>query len=142
MATAYLATKAQTGIQPRYVENGRVDVVSSYALTGAFVINDTVQICTVPAGASILSIKIDSPDMDTGGTAFTFDIGDATTADRFAAASTQLQNAGIYEALTVVGSFGYTYSAATALKFKVHAAATTAPTTGTINFVVSYTMDP
>ena len=142
MASTYLATKAAAGIQPKYVENGTISLSSSYTFAAAFVINDVITIGAVPAGATIQGIDVDVPSLDTS-TGVTWSVGDASSAGRFIANNTSGRSStgAIVYGPSVVGSLNYTYAATTPLQMKITAAPTSGATSGTINFVVQYSMD-
>lgn len=140
MAT-FLSNKAQPGVEPKFLPAGAIDVVATYTFAAAPSANDLVQLMTVPAGAVITGVTLDSDKIDTNGTpTMTFDVGDGTTAARFISAATTPQAGGIAYA-GVAGTVGYTYTANTALFLKVHAAAATFAS-GTVRVCVEYTMDP
>lgn len=140
MAT-YLSNKAQPGVEPKFLPAGAIDVVAVYAFAAAPSANDLVQLMTVPANATITGVTLDSDHIDTGGSpTMTFDVGDATTANRFIAASNVAQTGAIAYA-GVPATIGYQYTANTPLFLKVHAAAATF-TAGSVRVCVEYTMDP
>ena len=57
--------------------------VKCFDWTGDAAQNDTVQFCTLPKGARIIEGFLDFTDL---GTSVTLDVGDGTTADKYAAA--------------------------------------------------------
>jgi hypothetical protein len=95
----------------------------SFLVATALVINDTINLISIPAGVFLEDFFISFPDLDSG-TSLTWDIGDSGLATRYISAGTQGQAAG-----TLVGSTGavafslpHYYSAADNLIAKVHAA--------------------
>lgn len=139
--TTYLSNKAQPGIEPKYLAAGAIDVVATYTFASAPSANDLVQLMTIPSGATITGVTLDSDKIDTNASGtLTFDVGDGTTAARFISASTVGQTGGVAYA-GVAATVGYQYSANTALFLKVHAAAATFAS-GTVRVCVEYSMDP
>lgn len=139
--TTYLSNKAQPGVQPKFNANGVTAVCASYAFATAPSLNDLVQMMTIPAGATILDVILDSDDLDSNASpTIKFDVGDGTTAARFIAASTVPQAGGVAHA-SVAASTDYTYSANTPLYVKVNTAAATFQA-GTVRLTALYTMDP
>lgn len=139
--TTYLSNKAQAGVSPKQNHIGSIPVYASYAFASAPALNDLVQMMTIPAGATIVSVVLDSDKIDTNGTpTMKFDVGDGTVANRFLAASTLPQTGGAAVA-NVAAAYGYNYAANTPLFVKVNAAAATFAA-GTVRLLVEYTMDP
>jgi hypothetical protein len=113
-------------------------VQSTFAITAAFVINDVVKFLTVPAGVYITDIKLDVPQLDTNGSpTITLDVGTSGAAQAYLAASTVGQAGGVAVA-NVAGTIGATFTTATVIQMKVHAAPATGVTSGTITLQVSY----
>lgn len=141
MATAFLGTKAQPGVQPHFLPAGAVSVYSSYTIAAALVISDTMQMMTIPAGARLIDLVLDSTDLDTGGTpVITLDVGTAGTSALFIASATIGQASGITR-MSVAGSCGYAFSVDTAIIVKVAAAPQTGATTGTVGLAVTFVLD-
>lgn len=103
-------------------------------------INNTIELLWVPKNAVITGITFACSDIDTNGTpTVKFDIGDSGSANRYLAASTIGQSAGITNAIAQ-GGFLYKTTADT----KIIATVNTAPATaaaGTITFGVTYVLD-
>lgn len=139
--TTFLSNKAQAGIQPKFTASNSIPVYASYAFASAPSANDIVQMMTIPAGATIVSVVLDSDQIDTNGTpTMSFDVGDAANPTRYLSASTLPRTGGAAVA-NVAAAYGYQYSANTPLQVKVHAAAATFAA-GTVRLLVEYTMDP
>lgn len=141
MTTNYLSNKAASTVQPKFNASGSIPVYASAALTTALGVGDTVQMMTIPAGATIVSVVLDSDSLDSNASkTIKFDVGDATVANRFLAAST-LPQAGGAAVANVAAAYGYQYAANTPLYVKCNTAAATWQN-GTVRLLVEYTMDP
>lgn len=146
MASTFQSDAVDAGIPPR--DDTGVGVVSKtahYTVAAALVVNDVIQMVTVPANATILEIILAATDLDTDGTpAIVLDVGDGDDTDRFIDGSTIGQGGGVDRLGTgVVGgvaAVGYTYAAEDTIDVKV-AVAPDAGATGTIDLTVLYTMD-
>jgi len=129
-----------TGSQAKWLPTGVIARAVTITPTAAG-LNDVWKVLDVPAGATIVGIKLDAADLDSNASpTITLDVGDATSAQRFIAASTAAQAGGIVTE-SVVGCLGYNYTAQTTIQIKVHAAAATFQS-GNVTLVVSYTIDP
>lgn len=137
--TTYLSNKAQPGVGPKFNHTGSIPVYATYAFTSAPALNDLVQMMTIPAGATIVSVILDSDKLDTS-TGMTLDVGDGTVANRYLAAS-NLPQAGGAAVANVAAAYGFQYTVNTPLYVKIHAAAT-AFQAGSVRLMVEYTMDP
>lgn len=163
MATVYLGSKMAAGVQPRILPEGYETIeISTFAITAAFVINDTVQFLQLEGNPSITnngpvisSVTMDVPSLDSS-TGIVTAVGDSGTAGRFISGATVGRSStGGIQSANVAGTIGYapfasTYNTYTTASlqtytfiFKVTTAATgTAATTGTIALKVGYTVDP
>lgn len=162
MATTYIGSKAQAGVQPRVLPYGvEVSEISTFVITAAFVINDLVNFITLEAnpsitgnGPTITGVTADIPSLDSS-TGIVTAVGDSGTAARFITGSTVGRSgAGGIQVMNVAGTIGYqpfassfgTYTTVSlqlyTIVFKVTTAATgTAATSGTIALKVTYTYD-
>ena len=114
-----------------------VNVTGSFATT-TLGLNDTYTFCFIPAGATVVSVGLQFPAMDTNVTPLlTWDLGDtANSATQYLSANTTGRAAG-----SVIGTgVPLYYSADDNLILKVHAAAATG-VQGTIRFAVSFVLD-
>ena len=82
---AYLANKAQPGVNPKFIEQGQVAVCSVFALTAALAINDTITFLSLPLNAVVFDVCISSDTpLDTNvASTLSFQIGDAVLATRY-----------------------------------------------------------
>lgn len=139
--TTYLSNKAIPGVSPKFTASNSIPVYASFSLTSAPALNDLIQMMTIPAGATICSVVLDSDKLDSNGTpTIKFDVGDGTVANRYLAASTLPQQGGAAVA-NVAAAYGYQYTSNTPLYVKVNTAAATFQA-GTVRLLVEYTMDP
>jgi hypothetical protein len=138
MASTFKSTKVATTI-PAKSGIGVTCITATYALTTNLIINDVIQVCTIPAGATILDATVATPDVDSA-TSLVWDLGDGDTTGRFISSSTVGQAAGVAR-LSVVGGLGYKYTAEDTIDYKVTTAPGTGVTSGTIRFMVLYTLD-
>lgn len=112
-----------------------------YTITQAFIINDRVFLCQIPAAAAgtdklitLLEWYIDVPDLDAA-TAIALQLGDSTAADALMAAETSVGQAAGKIYTQVNGVAGYlpkSYAVNDNIILKVSTAPTTGATTGVI----------
>lgn len=127
--------------QPKYIQNENITVVSVFTPTAAG-LADLWQMLTVPVGATIVDVSLDSTRIDSS-TGLTLSVGDVTVPARFILATTIGQTAGGGLArMAVRGGLGFVYAANTLISVTVAAAATTFVAAGTVTLAVTYTMDP
>lgn len=161
--TIYNASKMQTGVIPKLLPFGVTQEISSFVITAAFALNDTVNMLKIPSnpgispganGPVIIDTILDLPSLDTS-TGIVTALGDATVAGRFQTGNIiGRSGAGGIARTNTAGAVGYapfaalfnTYTTISyqeyVVIFKVTTAATgTAATTGTITCAVSYTVD-
>src|ERR1043166_7311373 len=112
-----------------------------YTITAAFVINDVVKLCRIPAGVVVYGYFIDVPDLDSS-TGIRLALGDNTTANLYITGEATV---GVGAGKLTPGSQGVaaaipkSYSAANDFALKVTTAATgTAATTGVFRGHMSY----
>ena len=166
MATAYVAGIQGGDQYPTLVGMNAVQM-APFTNSVAFVVNDTLLIGQIPAGAMLIDVRIDLPQLDSsGGPSLTLDLGTdlstgnqglgsagivaASTAGRAASGSANILSTG--DANYVHGSIPFVYvpkaSAITTgvlpvvcnLVMKIHAAAATATTGGVIYAYYRYFM--
>jgi hypothetical protein len=112
----------------------------SYALTGALVLDDIIQMVRIPAGATVLDVTMKVPDLDTGGSpAITLDVGYGGDDDYWIAASTVGQAGGFVRA-TATTTIPLTFTESDTIDIHVDTAPATGATTGTLYLTVYYTM--
>lgn len=162
MATVYTGSKALTGIIPKLNHIGVTTEIATFAITAAFVINDTVNMITLQSdvsvpvtfGPSINDVILDVPSLDSS-TGIVTAVGDSGSAGRYISGATVGRSGtGGIQYNNVAGSIGYapfassfgTYTTVSlqnyTIVFKVTTAATgTAATSGTISLLVRYTID-
>ena len=102
--------------------------------------NDVINLFYVPKGAVIVAAVVSATDMDTGGPTLAFNIGDAASNGRIFAA-TAVGQAGTLSTAMAAGAHLYKFTADTLVSAFVSAAATT-PAAGTLNFSLTYFVDP
>lgn len=140
MASTLTSSKVAATVMARKVED-LTAVWASYELTAALVINDVIQMVKVPAGATILDVKVMADDLDTGSSpAIVLAVGDGTTADRFITGSTIAQGGGI-ASLGVATGLLYQYTADDTIDVKITTAPATGATEGTIAVMVLYSLN-
>lgn len=140
MAT-FNTNKASSTIPVKVLASRDITVVGSYAITAALALNDVIVGPSIPAGATLLGVRIDVPQLDTGGSpALKLDVGTSGTAAKFISASTVGQAGGIATA-SVAGTIGYQPTSNTPVQVKVNTGPATGATSGTVVIAVTYTMD-
>jgi len=102
-------------------------------------INNTVQLCVIPAGFVVMSLFASATDMDTGGPTLTLSLGDTGSTARLLSASV-IGQAGTSTATIVATAVGFKYTVDTNLQLLVAAAATT-PAAGTLTVYLGGFMD-
>lgn len=152
MATTYKSIEITNGYAiPAPMTGAVAEVVCHFVQTAAFVINDIVQMVQVPNGYQVTEVKLDTQQLDTGGSpAITLDVGDATTPAAYISASTVGQAGGVAGASVGGFSNNTPYAIATSggnagstiIQVKVHAAPATGTTTAKMNLIVRYVQDP
>lgn len=131
---------------PEVSEAGSPVIVPfAFTVATALIINDLIKLAPIKAltGIYLLNWVLTLPDLDTGSPAWTFDLGDNTTADKFVANSTLGQaaaNVNSFGSAAVVGSLPVGYTANNDFVLKVHTAPATGPTAVTIKGYYSYSI--
>lgn len=139
MATTYSSTAVASTVPARSPSSaGLTAVKATYALTGALVVNDVIQMVKVPLGAVIYGVVLSVPDLDSAGSpAVILAVGDGSDDDRFITGSTVGQAGGV-AMLNAASGHGYTYTADDTVDVKVTTAPGTSATTGTITLTVVF----
>jgi hypothetical protein len=140
MATTFTSSKVASTVQEREFHGGVNSISATYTITGAFVINDVVQMVKVPFGARILYCKVTVPALDSS-TGVVWSLGDGGDDDRYITGATTGRSGAAGVSVINTATSEYTYTADDTIDFKVTTAATgTAATTGDITVDVLYTM--
>jgi hypothetical protein len=143
MMAAYLAdvaTKYQAGGLANATLNGLIDArvkanLESYTILGSEASGSTLDIgAALPSGARVLEICI---EVSANQTALTVDVGDDADADRYAAATTDLQTAGFYR----YSGSNYKTGQATGDTQLVLTTGGATATAGQLEIIIYYTMD-
>ena len=135
------SSKVASTVQARSGVNGVIAVYATYTLTAALALNDVIQMVKVPAGATILSVKLTADDLDSNGSpAIVLDVGDGSDTDRFIDGATIGQAGGITAEQNVRTGFNYEYTAEDTIDVLVQVAPATGATSGDIKLQVMYTM--
>lgn len=146
--TAYLGTLAQPGVNAVQNVAGDVTMVSTFALTAALALNDTITMMNVPENAIITGLRFWTVQaLDTNGTStLAFDVGDGTTANRFIAALAQGNDVPVPITNLKAAAIGFQYTTSGAenplpqIIVTVHTGPATGATTGTLGVAVTYCM--
>src|SRR3989304_3625397 len=110
MPTTYSSAQAAANVTAKYLHAGAIVRSATYALTAALVVNDVIQMFKLPSGATVHEVILASDDLDSNGTpAIALDVGDATAANRFIAASTVARTGGVARADQAAG-IGHQYA--------------------------------
>lgn len=138
MAT-HLGTKAAAGVQARQ-GNNYSEVYGTFPVTAVFTDGDLIRLCKLPKGAVITKLMIVLPDMDSGAD-WEWTLGDPDSAARYLTGSTVGQTAGVVDLEDILAAgFGYQYTDDSYLDITVTDSGDA--TTGTIKYLVGYTVDP
>ena len=130
-----------SGVQPRAGVN-LCSVSATYALAAALVIDDLIHMVKIPAGATLLDVILDVPDLDTDvSPAITLSVGYTGALEAFISQSTVGQAGGIVR-LSVPGGSQKLFAAEDTIQVSATAAPATGATEGTIKLTALYTMDP
>jgi len=117
-------------------------VSATYALAAALVIDDLIHMVKIPAGATLLDVILDVPDLDTDvSPAITLSVGYTGALEAFISQSTVGQAGGIVR-LSVPGGSQKLFAAEDTIQVSATAAPATGATEGTIKLTALYTMDP
>jgi hypothetical protein len=108
-------------------------------LAAALDTNDLIPMVKVPAGATVIDVILDVPDLDSG-TDVLMSVGYTGALTAFISSSTVAQTGGIART-SVAGGTAILFSAEDNVQLTVTLGPTT-ETTGTISLTVLYTMDP
>ena len=137
MSTAY--TVANFGrYTPVREKQFDINLICSFT-TLSLIANDTWKFCFIPAFATICSLGVIFPDMDTNvSPVVTFDLGDTGSATRFLSGNTTAQNGGS----VIATGIPYRYTADDQLILKLHTApAPSDAVNGTIYVAVGFVLD-
>lgn len=138
MASTFTATDYDI---VRETVNGVMSMTRSYEISAALVLNDVIQMITVPNGMTVIDVILGTDDLDTDGSpAIVLDVGDGSDTDRFIDGATVGQAGGV-ASLNEVDGMGYTYTAEDTIDVLVQVAPATGATTGTIKLTVLGQMD-
>jgi hypothetical protein len=146
--TAYFGTLGQPNSAVLQNVTGSSVRVSTFALTAALALNDTITMCYLPDNAVVLDVAIATDTaLDTNAAStIAYDVGDAGSANRFIAAVAQGNNIPLpITASTLSATMGYQYTTSgaetkNAIIVTVHTAPATGATTGTLRLKISYSM--
>ena len=133
MASTFKSVEVTRGDTIRAVSPGVYSVYGHYTLAGtSLVINDVIQMVSVPLGARVIDVILDAGSLDSGTTVGVC-VGDGGTTNRYITVTTLFQNAsGITRANTV----GYTRTQYT-VNDTIDVMVVTAPQTGLTTSVIS-----
>jgi hypothetical protein len=130
-----------SGIQPR-AGIGLCTVSATYALAAALELDDLIHMVKIPAGATLLDVILDVPDLDTDvSPAITLSVGYTGELEAFISQDTVGQAGGIVR-LSVPGGSQTLFAAEDTLQISATAAPATGAATGTLKLTAIYTMDP
>jgi len=146
--TAYYGTLGQPNSAVLQNHAGNMTVVSTFALTAAFAIGDTITMCFLPDNAVVTNVKIATDTaLDTNAAStIAYDVGDAGSANRFIAAVAQGNNIPLPITSSLFSAtLGYQYTTSAgetknAIIVTIHTAPATGATTGTLRLAVDYSM--
>lgn len=143
--TAFVATNVATGTveKPKYLPTGLFAMVYSIALPNTLAAADTITGPSIPAGAFLHDIVIDSDQLDSNGSAtLAFNIGITGTLTKFGSAvAIGRVAAGTRTPSAVGGVLGYSPAANTPVVLTVSTAAAT-KVAGTLRISVICTGSP
>lgn len=141
MATLTTSKVAST-VQSRTIVNGVIAVYATYALSAALALDDVIQMVKIPAGATVLDVKLTADDLDTNAApAIVLDVGDGGDTDRFIDGSTIGQSGGITASMNVRTGFLHAYTAEDTIDVHVQVGPATGAASGNVKLAVLYTMD-
>ena len=138
MATAFSVITDSTVVPTANRVGDTFTARGEFSLAAALVINDTIDLVTVPAGHFVTDAVLISDDLDTG-TGITLDVGiKAGDTDQFFAASTVAQAGGVVRPTLATAFRDVATSANRVVQLLVKAGPTTGATSGKITLLVSY----
>jgi hypothetical protein len=113
----------------------------TYTISAALAAADTIQLFDLPRNARVLSGGfIKSDDLDTGGTALRFNVGDSGSASRYFSASAAASTGAVDTTMAFAG-VDYLCTAKTRVFATVSVAPTTGATTGTFTVMLPYIVE-
>ena len=102
---------------------------------------DVFNMFSIPSGAYLVDLVLDSDDLDSGGTpTISFDVGTSGTATLFIGSSTVGQAGGVTRAAKA-GSVGYSFTRDTTIQVRIETPPQAGGTTGTFRLAAYYTTD-
>jgi len=146
MPANYNSSKAQPGVQPKFLPAGDLAVYAAFTFPSSspptLGVGDTITMMTLPAGATVTGVTLDVDKLDTGGTpAIKLNVGDSGVTNRFVNQSAVAQ-AGGYQVPNINGGIGFQYQTNTPILVTVQTAAAGAVQAGAaVRLVVNYAMD-
>lgn len=151
--TTYIGVNALSGAstdEPKLSPSGLpVDTVWTFALTAALGAGDLIQMMTIPPNCFLTELKLDAPQLDTGGTpAIAFDVclvGATGTIFIKNAAVGQGATGGVADlgsSTAQGGSVGYNSTSSQQLQIKVRSGPQVGASAGTIALHARYTPSP
>lgn len=147
MANTYVGTRAVKGVEPiAHIEGSVTAVISTFALSAAFVINDVVQMATIPTGAYITDVVLSTDTaLDTSATGLIrYQVGDSNSANRYFTATINPGNNVPLSAVHAQAGIGYQIGTNTGdnlIQVTIQTAPGTGATTGTMRCLIEYSME-
>lgn len=140
MATAYTVINEFTPVPVPHRAGEETAVRAEFSLSGALLINDTIDLVTIPAGHAVTDVVLFADDLDTNGApAITLDVGiKGGDTDAFFAASTVAQAGGAVHPSVKTAFRDVATSADRVVQALVKAAPATSATTGKLGVLVRY----
>lgn len=137
-----MATKTSeqcsAGVQPKGIRTGLVAVAATYSLTGSLSTGDVIQMVKVPAGATLVDLKLKSNVAGAGNGSVV--CGDGVDTDRYI----QGYAVSVSAAVATINNLTfrpYTYSADDTIDLLVSASATWSGQSGSFDMMAIFSMD-
>lgn len=141
MATYTTTKTSSTSVVPSRAGVAETHAWETYTVPTGLVLNDIIQMVKIPAGATVLDVKLSSTATDTGSVpALRLEVGDGDDPNRYITAS-DIGVAGGIAVLNAQAGHCYAYAAEDTIDIKVSTAAHV-QAAGTFRLDVVYTMEP
>jgi hypothetical protein len=146
MATNYATQASKARANPKFIEAGQIQVSSVFPLSAALAAGDTINMLTMPIGATVCDVCISSDTpLDTNAVStLSFQVGDAGLANRYIGTHLQGNNQAMIP-YHMDQAAGHQYVAAAGsqqIVITVVGAAATGAVAGNLRLTVEYSMDP
>ena len=142
MASTFKSVEVTRGDTIRAVTPGIYSVYGHYTLAGtSLVVNDVIQMVSVPIGARVIQVILDAGATDNAGTSGALCVGDGNTAARYISTNIPASQTGGIVRANVAGYDRTAYTVNDTIDIKVITAPQTGYTTSVLSMVALLAID-